>query len=407
MLDFFEYKCDVPECKFKSIYFQNLIRHNLVHTKEKKFPCLICKYATTNAANLDKHMRKHDGKKPFECTFPGCGQKFSVKCTLTIHMRRHLGEKPYLCTYEGCDKAFVSANSLKDHMCYHTGERRFKCDFEGCNLAFFASGHLKDHFRTHTGEKPYACPYEDCDMIFSRQNSLTSHIRTHTGEKPYKCKFEGCTYESAMISSMICHKRIHTGETPYSCGIEGCTYSFSRSDYLKIHQYYYHDPEGIRVRHRQEHSIQKLFEANNINFSREYPVSFSCIGRTRASIDFLLIINGVMIFIEVDENQHCDYGVDCDLKRMADIYSVLTLGCITMPIIFIRYNPHAYKVDGKTKKTTQIERHSKLLETIEYASKLEQNAILYLFYDIDKENKPMIFQDEEYDEMMKELVIIR
>ena len=49
---------------------------------------------------------------------------------------------------------------------------------------------------------------------------------------------------------------------------------------------------------------------------------------------------------------------------MSKIIESLALDGNTLPIKFIRYNPHSYKINNKTNRTTQNERHSELIKTI-------------------------------------------
>ena len=51
------------------------------------------------------------------------------------------------------------------------------------------------------------------------------------------------------------------------------------------------------------------------------------------------------VYIEVDEKQHKSYCELGEVNRMKNIY--MNAGGIT--IVFIRYNPHNFKTDGKRK----------------------------------------------------------
>ena len=51
------------------------------------------------------------------------------------------------------------------------------------------------------------------------------------------------------------------------------------------------------------------------------------------------------MYIEVDEKQHKSYCELGEVNRMKNIY--MNAGGIT--IVFIRYNPHNFKTDGKRK----------------------------------------------------------
>jgi len=79
--------------------------------------------------------------------------------------------------------------------------------------------------------------------------------------------------------------------------------------------------------------------------------------------DFIYALDDYYIIIEVDENQHKrkDYSPEEDRLRELFVYGVLNKPCV-----FIRYNPDAFKIKGKTKRTNKSIRHKKLLEKINY-----------------------------------------
>jgi hypothetical protein len=198
------------------------------------------------------------------------------------------------------------------------------------------------------------------------------------------------------------------GLKPYTCEIEGCDFATSYSSHLTRHKRI-HSPEYILERKREETKIAKLLEANQIEFKREHHVRFNCLGGTYARIDFTIISNGVVIFLEVDEDQHAHYGVNCDVKRMNDVYSALVVDGNTLPVVFIHYNPHAFKVDGVTEMTKTKKRHPILINTIRSiinrSAELNPLSIMYLFYDCYWDGTPVILTDPEYDESMKEAYV--
>jgi hypothetical protein len=58
-----------------------------------------------------------------------------------------------------------------------------------------------------------------------------------------------------------------------------------------------------------------------------------------------------VIFLEVDEDQH-KFGADggtirCDMKRMSNVIEALAMDGNTLPICFVRYNPNAFRINGK------------------------------------------------------------
>ena len=90
-------------------------------------------------------------------------------------------------------------------------------------------------------------------------------------------------------------------------------------------------------------------------FRREKRINFKCAKleskTTWCNIDFVLGVHGGFVFLEVDEDQHkCGYGAElsCDMKRMACVMESLAVetNYSTPPIYWLRYNPHAWRVDG-------------------------------------------------------------
>jgi hypothetical protein len=86
------------------------------------------------------------------------------------------------------------------------------------------------------------------------------------------------------------------------------------------------------------------------------------------------------------------------------VESLLTNGN-TIPIQFIRYNPHKYKIDNNTIRTSQKERHSELIKTIYTTLFNTPLSLKYLFYDKDNNNKPTIFNNPEYNETFKQFYL--
>jgi hypothetical protein len=62
-------------------------------------------------------------------------------------------------------------------------------------------------------------------------------------------------------------------------------------------------------------------------------------GCSRRRPDMLVDMGSHVIIIEVDENQHTSYVVECETRRLNDIS--LDLNC--RPVMMIRFNPDSYK----------------------------------------------------------------
>ena len=115
--------------------------------------------------------------------------------------------------------------------------------------------------------------------------------------------------------------------------------------------------------------------------------------------------NGIfgIIFLEVDEHQHKSYELTCEVSRMSKILEILTIQGNTLPIRFIRYNPHSFKLDNETCRTTQKQRHATLINTIYTTTFTTHFSVKYLFYN-NYNNIPIILNDPEYNENFKQFV---
>jgi hypothetical protein len=66
-------------------------------------------------------------------------------------------------------------------------------------------------------------------------------------------------------------------------------------------------------------------------------------GCSKRRPDLLCDFGSHIIIVEVDENKHTDYDTTCEHKRLMEISQDLS----HRPIVFIRFNPDSYKLEGK------------------------------------------------------------
>ena len=420
------YKCEQCEKAFATS--SRLLQHKRRHLGEKPHKCDQCDKFFADTGDLKKHKRRHNGEKPYICD--QCDKAFADSGDLTKHLRSHTGEKPHKC--DQCDMAFSISGNLVKHKRKHTGEKPYRC--EQCNDAFAESGDLKKHMRTHTGEKPYRC-YK-CDNAFSTSGGLVNHMRTHTGEKPYRCDHPRCDAVFGQIGNLAAHKRTHTGEKPYGC--EHCSSRFNYSHHRKAHsarherekdyefhcelkensmelwadgsvrctvrcetkrdmEYHIernHTPEGISKKFESETQLARFFDQRKVPYDRDWAnrISFKTCqniegGKFSARPDFFLLAESArlnaLVLVGNDEFAH-RHDYPCEFQRLFNIANALeqTDEFRGVPLLYLRFNPHHFEIDGVLHSRSLAQGHELLWSTLQSITAVKPGVnLVYVQYD--------------------------
>jgi hypothetical protein len=267
------------------------------------------------------------------------------------------------------------------------------------------------HRRIHTGYKPHKCDYPDCNYQCRTSERLNIHKRIHTGERPYRC--ENCEYSARQLAHLKSHTRIHTGEKPYKCDYQGCEYSTTQSSHLNTHRDAFHSERGIQKRKKKEEALAKVLASNGIHFKREHQIDIDCFRNDNkyifSRIDFVIEVEKCIIFLECDEHQHEGYPISCDVRRMMDVVSSLTIEGNTLPIHWIRFNPDSFKIDNVIQHVKKKDRYIELVKYIKSLNETDRKSLIsvkYMYYDRHSEGtRPTITYSSEYEQTFVKFIV--
>lgn len=448
--------CVCPECQSRFPTLGKLKRHFTTHTGVKNYRCETCGKQFSTRDNLTGHTKRvHDGvKKPrkFRCSYAGCSYAAQSKYALNEHTNRHTGAKPFVC--DQCSTAFAAMGDLHNHTHIH-GEPKFRCPEDGCDYVAHQKSAVYNHRRfRHSDEKPFSCdqcdysgksstllkshqlfrhsdekpfPCELCDYAAKTNDCLKIHMRTHTDSKPFQCTWPQCQYAARTSGAFAIHMRRHENRKDYQCSI--CPYATVSGSKLKDHMVV-HSPEKpfrceqcgatfkqaktltnhIRLIHtenpkirtfHEENRLCEFFERNGVEIHQNLFVSY-CGLRTEKSyarIDFCFPTKrtDVRFLLELDERQHkYMYPVADETQRMLLSTTSLRVSGEQRPIVWIRYNPNNFYVDGTKIELSKDDREIALLDFIQTFVPKRETSLVYMYYDCDDYATPLVTYDDDF-----------
>jgi hypothetical protein len=144
--------------------------------------------------------------------------------------------------------------------------------------------------------------------------------------------------------------------------------------------------------------------------------------KTRAYLDFVIYKENFVFIVECDEHQHDEsyspwgYTVACELSRMSHVQNALTIAATSSlqksvaPIVWLRYNPNKFFIDGKRASTRVIRsiRERRLLHILKTFVPTQPVSVIYMYYDVHTVNgklEPKILSHEDYNSEFRKCVL--
>mgnify|MGYP006140514913 CR=1 FL=1 len=273
-----------------------------------------------------------------------------ITCKNKCPSFNHIGEtKALYCS--GC--AEPNMVDIKSPKCI-TCKKRASYGIPG-----FASSMCVKHKTDNMISKPRSkCKKENCKLNAIYGIKYPIHCETHKNENDINLTETKCE-ECGLLDVCINGLCINTCSDS-----EKITYEMKRRQKVK----------EVRVLKILESEYGKPHEYN-------VHVSSKCGGKNSEEKEFGYDFGTHKLYIEVDENQHKSYCELGEINRMKNIY--MDDGGI--PVIFIRYNPDNYKIDGKKQNISPQKREIELLKWVKYYQNVDNIqgydlSVQYLFY---------------------------
>lgn len=276
-----------------------------------------------------------------------------------------------------------------------------------CGARFSTQWNHTAHVReVHRGQRPHGC--DECGARFARSTDLKRHLLTHTDERPYACTRCGAAFKQS--GALRDHERLHTGERPFKCRVAGCHCVFIKSGHRDRHEQNVHVKQrGEVFLKKKEEWTAKLLVSHGIVFEREVHITHRmCGGRGRSRLDFVIYKESHVVILSVDEFQHSQHEVLCEVARMSQVVESVRSAGDGRAILWIRFNPDFFHVNGRKCYVHPDDRGRRLVDCIRDTPAPPGGAvrIVYLYYDVKHYgDRPLILSHPDYSPSWAELVL--
>lgn len=415
--------CDDDETRFKTTREKNLKKHvSSKHPKSNiqfkyKYNCKLrttdekpCVYKTDDKAKYTIHLtktKKHGNQPTLQCTL--CNQMFYVDHHLYDHVKLHLDEwqeELFFCdqcpffidTQERLESHYTSIHLPKE-------KKTYPCIYEYCTYIGEYPSSLKYHVITkHSLERPFAC--DMCTDTFKLRETLKTHEVTHSADTPFHC--DTCDFKTKTRGRLTSHVYWHDPVYNFNCHV--CPRVYAALHHLERHLETTHAPDVIAcVKKQREYQVYLFLLERGLNLAEQLTINLQSVFKdeTFFYVDFHFEFNGILFLLEVDEEMHSRYGVECDSLRMYKILTYMFVKGEERPIVFLRYNPDRFTCNGVKYTHKTYDRTTRMEELYDFIITCQIDnpySIKYFCYD-SNDDTTLITEHPDYNQHIKPYVI--